>query len=67
MKYEGTIKLDFVARWCSDNNVSYKDFQCMETLGYLQVYKNYEGKYSVRIIDKYMYDLYLSNNSERRF
>ena len=67
MKYEGTIKLDFIARWCSDNNISYNDFQCMETLGYLQVYKNYEGKYSVRIVDQYMYDLYLSNNSERRF
>ena len=39
----------------------------METLGYLQVYKNYEDKYAVRIIDQYMYDLYLSNNSERRF
>lgn len=63
MKYEGTIKLDFVARWCSDNNISYKDFQRMETLGYLQVYKNYEGKYAVRILDQYMYDLYLSNNS----
>ena len=67
MKYEGTIKLDFVARWCSDNNISYKDLQCMETLGSLQVYKDYDGKYSVRIVDQYMYDLYLSNNSERRF
>ena len=62
MKYEGTIKLDFVARWCSDNNISYNDFQCMETLGYLKVYKDYNGKYSVIIVDPYMYNLYLSNN-----
>ena len=63
-KFPLSERIDRISEYiCDHNNISYKNFQCMETLGYLQVYKNYEDKYAVRIVDQYMYDLYLSNNS----